>query len=188
MQLNDYLKTTYQDTECQCIIFGVLKRLHIDHYHPDRPDYEQEARLIMARGMLSYDTQHRSEHHDDHPRYCYLYQHLYWRLIDQLRNQTRRRQQIEMSLDKEFADCDAQMQQEKILRDLTAEVKFINCEISQLMRSLLQQLTPQQRRYVQMLYLGYRPSEIATRLGISRQAVANLRKRVINMAHHYQLK
>lgn len=181
MQLNDYLQTTYEDPECQRIIFGVLKRLHINHFHPERADYEQEARIIMAKGMLRYDTTHRG---NSNARYLYLYQHLYWRLIDCLRAQKRRLQQIEMSLDKDYDDLNAQLQQEKILQDFAAEHEFTKREMDQFMKKFLERLTPQQRRYIQMLYLGYRPSEIATRLGISRQAVANLRRRIIDVGQH----
>lgn len=182
LNLNDYLQTTYTDPECQRIIFGVLKRLHIYYYHPDRTDFEQEARMIMAKAMQRFDTTHSklpSQH--GHARYLYLYQHLYWRLIDRLRVQKRQTEQIQMSLDKDFANTAAQIQQEKILQDFAAEHEFTKREIHNFLQILITQLTTQQRRYLQLLYLGYKPSEIADRLGISRQAVANLRRRIIKI-------
>lgn len=183
--LNDYLQTTYTDPECQRIIFGVLKRLHISYYCPDRADFEQDARLIMAKAMQRFDSTHSnlpSQH--NHARYLYLYQHLYWRLIDRLRVQKRRTAQIQMSLDKDFANTAAQIQQEKILQDFAAEHEFTKLEINNFLQTLISQLTTQQRRYLQLLYLGYKPSEIADRLGISRQAVANLRRRIIKIGRH----
>ena len=180
LNLNDYLQTTYTDPECQRIIFGVLKRLHISYYQPDRADFEQEARLIMAKAIQRFDSTH-SNLSSDHKsaRYLYLYQHLYWRLIDRLRDQTRQTDQIRMSLDTDFADTAAQIQQEKILQDFAAEHEFTKREIHNFLQILITQLTIQQRRYLQLLYLGYKPSEIADRMGISRQAVANLRRRII---------
>ena len=182
LNLNDYLQTTYTDPECQRIIFGVLKRLHISYYQPDRADFEQEARLIMAKAIQRFDSTH-SNLSSDHKsaRYLYLYQHLYWRLIDRLRVQKRQTEQIRMSLDKDFANTAAQIQQEKILQDFAAEHEFTKREIHNFLQILITQLTTQQRRYLQLLYLGYKPSEIADRLGISRQAVANLRRRIIKI-------
>lgn len=178
------LTATYQNPEYQRIIFGVLKRLHIDFYHPDRADFEQDARMIMAQAMEQFENVHVEPTADrQKARNLYLYQHLYWRLLDRLRTQQRQRERIQLSIDQEsnFQNNEnSSISLEKIFRDFAADRQFCRCETDQFFRTLLTHLTVQQRRYLELLYLGYQPSEIAERLHISKQAVTNLRRRVIN--------
>lgn len=178
------ITATYQNQEYQRIIFGVLKRLHIDFYHPDRPDFEQDARLIMAQAMEQFENVHVEPTADrQKARNLYLYQHLYWRLLDRLRAQQRQRERIQLSIDQESSfenNENSSISLEKIFRDFAADRQFCRCETDQFFRTLLTHLTVQQRRYLELLYLGYQPSEIAERLHISKQAVTNLRRRVIN--------
>lgn len=179
----NYLAETYDNPEYQRIIFGVLKRLHINFYHPERPDFEQEARLIMAQAMDNFESVHVEPTTDrQKARNLYLYQHLYWRLLDRLRVQQRQRERIQLSIDQESNsqnDESASISLEKIFRDFSADRQFSRCETDHFFKTLLNHLTTQQRRYLELLYLGYQPNEIAARLHISKQTVTNLRRRVI---------
>lgn len=180
LSLSEYLTSTYTDQELNRIIYGVLKRLHINFYHPDRADFEQDARIIMAEGMLQFERLVvEPTNGKQQARNVYLYQHLYWRLLDKLKAQQRQQEHIQLSIDQCNGEDDEQKSLEKIFQDLSAEHHFARCETNLFFATLLKRLTPNQRRYLQMIYLGYTGSEIADRLQISRQGVANLRRRVI---------
>lgn len=180
-ELNYYLTMTYQNVEYQRIIYGVLKRLHIHYYHPNRADYEQEAHLIMASALIqlksiNFDSAKIKE------VYLFLYQRLYWRLLDKLRVDQVQRQHIQFSIDQVNQDNngeDLPNMFSKIFRDDSVDQQFCRCEINQFFQQLIPLLTDQQRRYLELVYLDYSTSEIAERLQISRQAVSNLRRRVI---------
>lgn len=179
-EFRNYLSETYTNPECQRIIYGVLKRLHINYYHQERADFEQDARLLMAEAMVQFAATHVEPVIDrDQVRNLYLYQHLYWRLLDKIRARQRQALHHQLSIDQFSASDDDQLQLEKILKDFSAERFFVKCETDEFFTTLIKQLTTKQRRYLQMIYLGYSQSEIADRLQISKQAVANLRRRVI---------
>lgn len=173
-ELGNNLEKTYTNGELNRIIYGVLKRLHINFYHPNRADYEHEARLIMAEAMIdSAKLNHVTN------RNVYLFQRVYWRLLDQLRTENKKKAHINLSFDQLNDEDDAEKSLEKILRDFSADHHFVQCETELFFAQLIKRLTPHQRRYLQMIHLGYTGPEIAERLNISRQAVANLRQRVI---------
>lgn len=182
--LSHYLLATYEHSEYQRILFGVLKRLHVDYYHPERADFEQEGRLIMAEALCQFERVHVEPTTDRDQTCClYIYQRLYWRLLDRLRVQQHRSEHIQFSLD-QLNDPEREENTAnsllKIFQDPGVERQFCRCETDQFFRTLLGRLTIQQRRYLELLYLGYQPGEIAERLQISKQAVSNLRRRVIN--------
>lgn len=177
---NYYLTATYHNQEYQRMINGVLKRLHITSYHPQRTDYEQEAHLLMATALCQLTSAVRN---DQQACNVYLYQRLFWRLLDQVRADQTYRSHIQLSIDQINQDdsaSDGHVMLENIFHDWTADRQFCQCEINHFLQQLIQQLTDQQRRYLELVYLDYSPTKIAERLRISRQAVANLRQRVIN--------
>lgn len=176
-EISQNIALTYTNDEFNHIIFGVLKRLHIDFYHPERADLEQEARIIMAESMVKFDHDHQSAC-DERERNLYLYQSLYWRLLDRLRRTQRNHERVDLSLDQEFGD-EEKYQMQKIMQDFSAEAAFDRLEMNHFFTKLLSSLSTQQRRYVQFVYLGYTNTEIAKRMHISKQAVTNLRRRVI---------
>lgn len=177
---SDNLAATYTNPEFNRIVFGVLKRLHINYYHPDRTDFEQDARILMAEAMIKFEeTVVKPAADRQKARNLYLYQHLYWRLLDRLKAEQAKREHIQLSIDQESSDSDEQKTFEKIFQDPSTDRQFAACETDLFFACLLKRLTSEQRRYVQMIYLGYTGPEIAKRLGISRQGVANLRRRVI---------
>lgn len=173
-ELGKNLEETYTNQKLNRIIYGALKRLHINFYHPNRANFEQDACLIMAQAMMDFDQLDSTT-----SRNVYLFQRIYWRLLDQLRAEQKKKEHAALSYDQLNATDDSEKSLEKIFRDFSAEHHFTRCETDLFYAQLIERLTPQQRRYLQMLHLGYNGPEIAERLGISRQAVANLRKRVI---------
>ncbi|TPR37637.1 RNA polymerase sigma factor [Apilactobacillus micheneri] len=72
------------------IIYGVLKRLNIQRYTSQYDD-------LMQEGFIAF-TQKYNQYHgpdDDKQRLAYLYQGVYWHLLDQLRKASRNTQKIE---------------------------------------------------------------------------------------------
>ncbi|WP_251546447.1 helix-turn-helix domain-containing protein [Limosilactobacillus caecicola] len=176
LAISDYLKETFDNQEYQKILFGVLKRLHIDYYHPERADFEQEARLVMANELTR--LAHQPAEQQPTNLNLHLYQHLYWRLLDQLRRAQRHQEREPVSLDQSQED-DEKLSLTALLSDEQAGYAFETCELRQFWQRLLKELTPNQIRYLKLVASGYSQKEIAERLHISRQAVSNLRQRVI---------
>lgn len=180
-ELNYYLTIVSQNVEYQRIIYGVLKRLHIYPYHPYRADYEQEAHLIMSLALQDFH-EHNHKCTDAKKVGLFLYQRLYWRLLDRLRAEQIQRNHIQFSIDQindDHHDEEMPNMFSKIFHDQSVDRQFCHCEINQFFQQLLPLLTNQQRRYLELVYLDYSPAEIAERLHISQQAVSNLRRRVI---------
>lgn len=97
-KLNYYLTIISQNVEYQRIIYGVLKRLHIHSYHPYRADYEQEAHLIMTLELQDFHEQNFSQS-DTKEVDLFLYQRLYWSLLEKLRAEQIQRHDIQFSID-----------------------------------------------------------------------------------------
>lgn len=169
---NYYLQMTYQDPDLQSIIFGVLKRLHIDPGHCDRADLVQEARLTVATALVELekvDLEMRQ-------RNIYIYQKVYWRLLDILRRINYLHSHTCFSIDSE---SDPEYFQ-NLMKDFSTNTSFCWCERRTIMKLLVSKLTLQQRKYINLCCIDYSDGEIAHHLGISKQVVANLRKRIID--------
>lgn len=81
----------------QGLVHGVLKRLHILPNHPQYDDLVQEGCIRFAQKYVEYDatTAHNS-------LLSYLYQGVYWHLLDLLRKQQRQTEHTQkMSADQE---------------------------------------------------------------------------------------
>ncbi|GAY79486.1 RNA polymerase sigma factor [Apilactobacillus micheneri] len=72
------------------VIFGVLKRLNIQRNTSQYDDLMQEGFIIFAKKYYQYQGPD-----DDKQRLAYLYQGVYWHLLDQLRKASRNTQKIE---------------------------------------------------------------------------------------------
>ncbi|TPR39817.1 sigma-70 family RNA polymerase sigma factor [Apilactobacillus micheneri] len=72
------------------IIYGVLKRLNIPRYTSQYDDLMQEGFIAFAKKYYQYQGVD-----DDKQRLAYLYQGVYWHLLDQLRKESRNTQKIE---------------------------------------------------------------------------------------------
>lgn len=93
-QLNDGFNYLMQGDH-KVVIFGVLKRLNIQRNTPQYDDLMQEGFIIFAKKYHQYQGPD-----DDKQRLAYLYQGVYWHLLDQLRKESRNKQKIEfMSVD-----------------------------------------------------------------------------------------
>ncbi|TPR43663.1 sigma-70 family RNA polymerase sigma factor [Apilactobacillus micheneri] len=88
-QLNDGFNYLMQGDH-RVVIFGVLKRLNIQRNTPQYDDLMQEGFIIFAKKYYQYQGPD-----DDKQRLAYLYQGVYWHLLDQLRKASRNTQKIE---------------------------------------------------------------------------------------------
>jgi RNA polymerase sigma factor (sigma-70 family) len=68
----------------QVVVYGVLKRLHVYPWQTNYADLKQEGFLVFAQKYNQYPGIDA-----DKPRLAYLYQAVYWHLLDILRKQTR---------------------------------------------------------------------------------------------------
>lgn len=66
------------------VIYGVLKRLHINRWHDNYDDLFQEGCLAFAKAFATYP----GDVHEDRFM-AYAYQRVYWRLLDILRRNLR---------------------------------------------------------------------------------------------------
>lgn len=71
----------------QVVVYGVLKRLHIKPWQVNYADLKQEGFLVFAQKYAQYPGAD-----DDKARLAYLYQAVYWHLLDILRKQNRLQQ------------------------------------------------------------------------------------------------
>lgn len=82
-----------QEGDHEVVIFGVLKRLNIRTYHEHYQDLVQDARLVFMEAYLKYPHDYDNEKQ----LLNYIYQSIKWKLLDQLRRQTRLQQGLEIS-------------------------------------------------------------------------------------------
>ena len=160
------LMTTYTDPELRHIINGALLRANVSTSHPDREDMEQEARLALVTGMEAFDRTHQ----DEAGRYAYLYTRLLWRIRDLQRRRFRHDNRQAYSLDEEGVGD---------LPNQTSTKPFLDRERAQLWHQLFAELTDLQFAYLHLCLADYRDKEIATKLGLTKQGVANVKHRVV---------
>ena len=157
------LAQTYEPAY-QSIIYGALKHLHVDYGHPLREDLAQEARLVMAAEMARLTASG-----DLLPATVLgprLYRRISWRILDALRHDYRGQQLTINDPDAGYLTPDPRQD---------ADINEGRCFLDQ----LADQLTGRQHEYLTWVMQDLPDAVIARRMGISKQAVANLRARVI---------
>lgn len=156
----------------QRLIFAVLRRLHQSPTQSNWDDLVQEARIVLAHKLITHKYK---SHKAQKELFPYLYQSVYWRILDLLRSQQRRLVR-QASIDN---DCP------QLPVDHKAQNDFAFCEHDLLLNQLRPILTLQQEAYLCLLFAGYSDTEIALRWHCSRQAVSNLRKRIIEKGRRF---
>lgn len=160
------LQQTYLP-DYQTIIYGALKRLHIDYGHPLREDLVQEARLAMAKELVRLQENDTSVF--GNAVGAHLYRRVNWLLLDALRHYQRDRllfvhdDQTDWSINPSPV-CPNRQEGHAFLQYLTTV------------------LSPRQAEYVSWVMQDLPDTVIADKMGVSKQAIANLRARVIAKA------
>ena len=117
--------------------------MNIHRYHPYRADYEQEAHLIMALALQDFHEQNFNQA-DAKEDVLFLYQWMYWRLLNKLRAEQIHRQHIQFSIDQindDHHDEEVPNMLSKIFHDQSVDHQFCHCEINQFFQQLLPLLT-----------------------------------------------
>jgi RNA polymerase sigma factor (sigma-70 family) len=168
LTLQKAIELTYNSTY-QTIIFGTLKHLHQSPSQANWDDLVQEARLALAYKLVAIEDEKQTTH-------SYLYQCVYWRVLDLLRTYQRAQalQLAAPSDDQHPAYIDRYMEQ-----------VYERHENDQLFNQLKTVLTTQQQAYLDLLLQGYSDTEIALCWHCSRQAVHSIRQRMIKRGRQF---
>lgn len=151
------------EAEHEKLIYGVLKKLHVMRTAPIYEDLLQEARISYAKAY--------EEYYKRSPKIrlnVYLYQNVTWRLLDLLRKENK--------LKLREANVGDEILLEKGGISSGAEKKVVQQEF---LLELYQNCRPlEQECLILLIFEEKTPTEVALRLGVSRQTVYNLRKKL----------
>lgn len=172
--MNDQQREQYQeayrflmDGDHELVVFGVLKKLHVRQNHQYYDDLVQEGKMCFAEKYIQLINQ------DKQPEsgLVFIYQGVYWHLLDWLRKETRQSTGIEYSTDK----------QNDPLEDLMDDGHAVGfCETHILSHELMAMLNEREANYLRLAYeQGLNMTEIAKACGVSRKTVHGWRNRVI---------
>lgn len=154
------------------IIYGVLKRLHINPWQDQFADLFQDGCLAYAMAFADFPGKPRTD-----ARFpAYAYQKVYWRLLDELRHQQRGLALTEYSLD------DQENAPTEVLPSAGTELAKSLDRIC--LQHLLTRCTVNQQRYlIGKLHCHLTDREIAARFSVSPSAVAQWKRGLIAKAH-----
>ncbi|UQS84939.1 sigma-70 family RNA polymerase sigma factor [Apilactobacillus apisilvae] len=159
----DYLMTG----DHQVIIYGVLKRLNIPRYTPQYDDLMQEGFIIFAKKYRQYNGED-----DDKKRLAYLYQGVYWHLLDQLRKASRETQKMEF-----MADDTQDSWENQIIDEYEFENEYSG---NQLLKQLWNMSNKTEKIVIYYRYFEriYNTAEISRLTGIAESTLKKWRKRL----------
>ncbi|GAF37213.1 sigma-70 family RNA polymerase sigma factor [Lentilactobacillus farraginis] len=153
------------DGDHEVVIYGVLKRLHVVKGNPLYDDMVQEARLAFVNKYLQgLNAKKKPE-----PFLGYIYQGVYWAMIDYMRCQA-----VADGHNYETTDDTDPLSD---LPDMDQSVAEIEANV--LISTLSGLCTMDELKYLQCAYYyGMNISEIARYLGVNRKRVYRWRKRL----------
>lgn len=145
------------DGDHELIVYGVLKRLHVTKGNPLYDDMVQEARLAFVNKYL----QGMNEKKRPEPFLPYIYQGVYWAMIDYLKKQRA---------------ADGHIYEKTDDTDPLAEVADDNYSVEEiegmaLIETLSGICTVNELACLKYAYYGMNVSEIARQMGVSRVTV-----------------
>lgn len=146
----------------EVIIYGVLKRLNITKSHKDYDDLLQEGRLAFIKAYQ------RAPKDDGQVCLPYIYQGVYWDLLDYLKRQTRINQHQETDDDNEILEL--------------PQANLPDCEIDLVYQQILKNCDNYQRKYLIGKYqLGLNPTEMARYFGVSRKTIYQWKQGILEI-------
>lgn len=150
----------------RAVVYGALKRLNVRPYHDYYEDLKQEGFIKFAQKYNQYDGEDKEKQ-----RLAYIYQGVYWHLLDLLRHDSRDRQRnlaVMDNDDMDWQDC---------LRDPERFVE--NVDGAMLLTQLWKICDEKQRRYIRGSFeLGMTVTEIARHWRVSRKTVYQWKQEV----------
>ncbi|QGF40307.1 sigma-70 family RNA polymerase sigma factor [Limosilactobacillus gastricus] len=158
--------------------------LHKLHIYPDHRQYDdlyQEGCLAYAKAYVSFDGDPETYADLDWFQ-AYAYRRIYWRLLDLLKHSWNYVQAQETSVDQSQATNLALQAQ----ADPVASQALQKADLEHALRYIRAHSTPLQNQYLSLvLDADLTNAEIARILGISRQSVYELRRRVQEVVKRY---
>lgn len=150
----------------EVIIFGVLRRLHIGPNHEYYDDMVQEGRLAFVNAYPQAPTDSEKK------RLVYIYQKVYWTMLDYLRKQT--------TLNNHKYVPDETTPEQDELFDIPAEHRFeTEYDTHAVFAQLMDKCTESEKRFLLAAYkYGMNNAEIAREYRVSKPAVAKWRNGV----------
>lgn len=158
-----------------------FNKLHIYPDHHQYDDLYQEGCFAYAKAYVSFEG--NPEVYDDLDWFqAYAYRRIYWRILDLLKRSWNYVQEQEVSADQSQATNLAMQAQ----ADPNATQRLQQAELDHVIRYIRAHSTPLQNKYLSLvLDADLTNTEIAKRLGISRQSVYELRRRVQEVVKRY---
>jgi RNA polymerase sigma factor (sigma-70 family) len=154
------------------LIFGVLKRLHVTKASPHYDDLTQEGQIAFVEKYC----QAKKAGKQAKALMVYIYQGVYWKLLDYLRKQASINQHVQPVASEDDDPL-------AVLADPNHTVQ--GYETNAFASQLREVLTPNEDQYLSLAMLGYNLTEIAAHCGVSRQTVYKwrdrLRQKIINL-------
>lgn len=158
-----------------------LYKLHIYPDHRQYDDLYQEGCLAYAKAYVSFDGDPETYADLDWFQ-AYAYRRIYWRLLDLLKHSWNYVQAQETSVDQSQATNLALQAQ----ADPSASQALQKADLEHALRYIRAHSTPLQNQYLSLvLDADLTNAEIARILGISRQSVYELRRRVQEVVKRY---
>lgn len=161
------------------LVHGVLKGLGISPFRDDYPDLVQEGCLIFAEAYADFKQKDRGDNEAALMRYAY--QKVRWRLLDYLRHQQYACRLAAWSLNDDNQDA---ANLEKALIDPAGIHGYTHLENADFFALLDRHCRPNARRYLRACLIdgAQTASEIASRYGVTRQAVHQWKQALIKDA------
>ncbi|WP_054656100.1 sigma-70 family RNA polymerase sigma factor [Lentilactobacillus kisonensis] len=146
------------------VVYGALKKLHINRSNPFYEDMVQEGMIAFVEKYMKAACLEKGPEN----LLVYIYQGVYWKLLDYLRKQLTVNQHVQGLA----GDKDDPLAELPDLKQTVADYE-LNAFSSELRR----ELTPNEAQYLTLaLDYGYNLTEIAKPCNVSRQTVHNWRK------------
>jgi RNA polymerase sigma factor (sigma-70 family) len=149
------------------IVYGALKKLHINTMSLEFDDFLQEARLAYAKAYVRFP---QDPGENDKKFHVYAYQAVYWRILDIIR----------------FRQREKDVQADELEDDEKQEARWAHKPLwverimtDQLFKEVAELCTPAEQRFLKDCYIEQLSgAEIARKEGVSRQSVYKWRKSV----------
>ncbi|MGY3765885.1 sigma-70 family RNA polymerase sigma factor [Vagococcus vulneris] len=138
------------------LILGALKRCHIRPHHPEFEDHLQTSRIVLIESYREFIAENKSlsAFHN------YVYQRIYWEIIDTIRKEARRQAVLETN--------DDLPETTRIVADFDEET----IAVSELIDTLAPHLTEHEKIYLRESYVNdLSIKELAKKYQVSRTAV-----------------
>jgi len=159
----------------EVVIFGVLRRLHIQPNHEYYDDMVQEGRLVFVHAYLKTSATTEKQ------KLVFIYQKVYWSMLDYLRKQS-------SVNDHKYVPDDSTSNEEELFELPTNHSYEVECETQAMFAELMDICTQDEKQYLLSAYkYGLNATEIASQYGVSRPTVYKWKRSVLQKAKNIEI-